>query len=105
MLIEDPAVFTADWGVAAVLDGHPVTGVLSEPYHHAELGGPGMTSGKPTFWMSAHLLQGEATDKLLEVPEVKQGERVVVKGGTFKVLTPQPDGTGFVLLLMVRVRT
>lgn len=100
MLIEDPSVFTADWGVDAVLAGQPVVGIFNEPSYRADLGGPGMATTEPTFWLSSHLVPSPAVDAILVVPTVMDGVRTVVKGGTYRVKDPQPDGTGFTLLIL-----
>jgi hypothetical protein len=99
MITEDPAVFMQDWGRPAQLGGVDVLGLFADPAVHAGLGGPGMTSSQPSYWLPTASVPADVESKQLVVPASD-----VHPGGTYTVEQHLPDGTGFSLLYLALVR-
>lgn len=98
MISEDPAVFLRDWGEEGVLDGQAVTVIYVAPYAVDPLGKSGPSTSRPRALLPAcHVPASvfDAEDVLLELPELpgRTPSRYLVREA-------QPDGTGWVSLLL-----
>jgi hypothetical protein len=65
-------------------------GVFDERFHSVKLSGDmSVDSTDPAFTCAA-----------ADVPGVKQGDTVSIRGITYNVVDPQPDGTGLIVLIL-----
>lgn len=89
MFVEDHAAFFADFGVPATLGGTAVVGVFDNAYQAGGAGQWGIATTQP------HLTLATA-----QVPTNPVGQAVVVAGGSYVVVTHEPDGTGISVLTL-----
>lgn len=89
MFTEDLSPFfnAAELGVAATLDGAPVTGIFDNAYTEAF----GMASRAPMFTLPSASAAGAT-----------QASALVVDGSAYRVTSVQPDGSGVTLLTLER---
>lgn len=85
-----PFFSAAEFADDAMLDGVAVQGIFDRTYVEAG-GGMGMSSTVPAFTLPT-----------IAVPANPVGKLLVVKGVTYVVVTPEPDGTGITLLILER---
>ena len=85
-LVENFALFFADFGVAATLDGSAVLGIFDRDYAQAF---DGMATTQPMFTASSTALAAATTASIL-----------VVAGTSYRVRSVQADGTGVTMLLL-----
>ena len=91
-MTEDFTAFfsTAEFADDATLGGVEVRGIFDEAYEVQDMGGDIASSG-PVFTLPSSAVPASVT-----------GVPLVVKGKTYKVVEPMPDGTG---VTMLRLRT
>lgn len=84
-MVEDLSAFvdTSEHGTAAQLDGVAVAGIFDNPA--ADVSGMGVT--RPTFTLPA-----------ASAPYVEAGSTLLIGTDVYRVKTPEPDGTGLVVL-------
>jgi|GEM_PF-6720665 len=88
-LSADLAAFFSDFGIAATVGGVSCVGLFDNGYAQAL----GFVAGtEPTLVVKA-----------ADVPDVEQGDEVVVVYGDFSVTNIEPDGTGLVLLRLQKL--
>lgn len=88
MFVEDLTPFFAEFGVDATLDGQPVRVIFDTPYAEA-MGG-----------MSTR--QTQVTAPSASVDTATKASVLIVAGTSFRVISPQPDGTGITTLVLQR---
>lgn len=74
---------------AATVGGVSVSGIFHNGYNASGLGMAGFEATQPSL-----------TCAVADVPSVAHGNSVVVAAGTFKVAEIEPDGSGFVKLVL-----
>lgn len=84
-MTEDFTAFfdAAEHATEVQLDGQTVSGILDRGYSDVS----GMATTRPTFTMAA-----------ADAPYVDEGSTLVVGTDVYSVRTPEPDGTGLVML-------
>lgn len=87
-LVEDFAVYFADFGEAATLAGQPVRVIFDTPTDQL-LGGVGMAAAAPQVQIAT-----------ASVPAGAVGATLTLARGSFTVREHQADGTGLSLLLL-----
>lgn len=74
---------------SATVGGVSVSGIFNNGYNASGLGMAGFEATQPSL-----------TCLVADVPSVAHGNSVVVAAGTFKVAEIEPDGSGFVKLVL-----
>lgn len=90
---EDPSEFldtTHGFAVAATYNGTTtVNGIFDNDYFEIGAGTPGMEGNQPSFLCRA-----------ADVPSAAQNDTLLINSVTYTVVAVQPDGTGFVRLVL-----
>ncbi|KVU24346.1 hypothetical protein WK65_16555 [Burkholderia ubonensis] len=71
------------------IDGRPVEGMFASPWLGTDLGSQRTQLVAPVF----HLRDRDAVN-------VRKGSILIAKGERYRVLEPQPDGTGWTILIL-----
>jgi hypothetical protein len=100
MLQENLGIFfdTRYGGSNGTVAGVPVVGIFSRDYVEIDNGIALIAGFKPIFRVKSSDAAGVAEGTDVTVQEEEAG--VVVKTGTYKVITPQSDGTGATDLIL-----
>ena len=85
--VEDFRPLLAEFGVDGTLDGVPVRVIFDNPYAEAL---QGIATRMPTAGLPSAQATGVTQQSLLVLPGV----------GTFRVRSPEPDGTGWTTLML-----
>lgn len=85
--IDDLAAFFEDFGIDAVWNGTTFKVIFHNAYEAVTLFGSDIESKNPYI---------EAKDS--DVAGIVKGNMLTVNGTAYKVMTPQPDGTGITVI-------
>lgn len=77
--------------VSATIDGVPVQGLFTDAYASANVGPYGMASSAPTLTLASADTPIDPVDK-----------PVTINGTSYKVVAPEPDGSGLTTLILER---
>lgn len=101
------ALLVARLGDPAILaDGRTVYGDFVSPFVGAEIGGKNGAMKLGTAINADAVLEPGLTVRTVDVPDVKKGDFLTIDlpknlgGGRYKVVRPEPDGTGMVKLVL-----
>jgi hypothetical protein len=96
MFVEDFTPYLQEFGTAGVLDGRAVRGIYEGPYREPM----GMASTAPAFSLPAADVGASGPNSTLSVTLPAWAG-----GGTanFRVVVPEPDGTGWTTLRLERL--
>ncbi len=89
---------TSYGGVNATISGSDVVGIFSNEYVEIDNGISSVVGLKPVLRVKASDASGVTSGADVTVNEEEAG--VVVRTGTYKVITVQPDGTGVIDLVL-----
>lgn len=101
------ALLVARLGDPAILaDGRTIYGDFVSPFVGADLGGKGTAMRLGTAVNADAVLEPGLTVRAVDVPDVKKGDFLTIDlpkhlgGGRYKVVRPEPDGTGMIKLVL-----